>query len=119
MITINPGTGPVPDATEANAGASAAVFVLDLSAKGLPVADAVRSPEQDHGEGRYAFTLTMADPTRRTVEVQMPGLSIERVRFMGEDGQNIWHFPRLYVDGSSCVWQFALDACEPDEEDGE
>ncbi|MBY8341983.1 hypothetical protein LXH13_06300 [Streptomyces spinosirectus] len=115
MIIINPGSGPVSEATEENATGNTAVFVLDLGAKGLPVSDAVRHPEADYGDGRYAFTLAMADG--RSIEIQMPGLPVERVRYLGEDGQNIWDFPRLYVDDSSWVWNYALDACEPDDED--
>lgn len=115
-VFINPGSGPVAEATEEQAAAAMAVFVLDLSAQGLPVTGAARQPEADYGDGRYAFTLAMADG--RTIEVQMPGLPVEQVRYLGEDGQNIWDFPRLYVDDSSWVWKFALDVCEPDDEDG-
>jgi hypothetical protein len=53
----------------------------------------------------------------RSIEIQMPGLPVERVRYMGETGQNIWDFPRLYVDDSSWIWQFALSVCKPDDED--
>lgn len=111
-IIINPGSGPVPDATAEQAAENAAMFVLDLGARRLPVAKAERRPDADYGDGRFAFELTMADG--RSIEIQMPGVPVERVRFLGEDGQNIWDFPRLYVDGSSWVWQFALSACEDD-----
>lgn len=114
-IIINPGTGPVADATEANAAVNITVFGDDLRAAGLDVHGCNRLRDDDYGDGRYAFEVAMADG--RTIEIQMPGLPVERVRFMGEDGQNIWHFPRLYVDGSSMVWEFALSACEPDETD--
>jgi hypothetical protein len=30
------------------------------------------------------------------------------VRYLGIPGQNIWDFPRLFVDGSSWVWKFAI-----------
>ena len=53
----------------------------------------------------------------RTIEIQMPGLPVDRVRFLDEDGQNIWDFPRLYVDDSSWVWKYALSVCEPDGDD--
>ncbi|MET9086130.1 hypothetical protein ABZX77_30365 [Streptomyces sp. NPDC004237] len=115
-IIINPGTGPVADATEANAAINITVFGDDLQAAGLPVDSCTRAQGADYGDGRYAFTLAMGDG--RTIEIQMPGLPVDQVRFMSEDGQNIWHFPRLYVDDSSMVWEFALGACEPDE-DGE
>lgn len=113
-IIINPGTGPVPEATEEHAAASMLAFGEDLRHTGLDVKDFSRTPDADYGEGRFAFTLNMADG--RTVEVQMPGLPLDRVRYTGADGQNIWDFPRLYIDGSSWVWKFALTVCEPDEE---
>ncbi|MFJ8153924.1 hypothetical protein [Streptomyces sp. NPDC094468] len=111
-ISINPGTGPVAEATEANAATNITVFGDDLRKAGLDVRDCTRKPDDDYGDGRFAFQLAMADG--RTIEIQMPGLPIERVRFMSQDGQNIWNFPRLYVDGSSYVWEFALSVCEDD-----
>ena len=38
----------------------------------------------------------------------MPGISLEKVRFMGKEDENIWDFPRLYVDDESYVWKYAL-----------
>ncbi|MFF0139708.1 hypothetical protein ACFYRN_25045 [Streptomyces sp. NPDC005227] len=114
-VIINPGSGPVPEATEAHAAVNVTVFGDDLKRAGIVVTDCARTPGADYGDGRFAFNLTTEDG--RTIAVQMPGLPVERVRWLGEEGQNIWDFPRLYVDDSSWVWQFALSACEPDEED--
>jgi hypothetical protein len=112
-ISINPGSDPVSQATEEHATANMAAFTDDLRARGLDVDTFIRRPDSDYGEGRYAYTLAMSDG--RSVEIQMPGLSVDHVRYLGEDGQNIWDFPRLYVDDSSWVWNFALDMCGPDE----
>lgn len=114
-VIINPGSGPVPDASEAHAATNVTVFGDDLRRAGIVVASCSRTPDADYGEGRFAFTLTTDDG--RSIEIQMPGLPVEQVRFLGEDGQNIWDFPRLYVDGSSWVWKFALSVCQPDEGD--
>lgn len=114
-IIINPGSGPVHEATEEHAAINITVFADDLRRAGLGIDGCARLPDADYGEGRYAFALAMADG--RSIEIQMPGLPVERVRFLGEEGQNIWDFPRLYVDGSSWVWQFALSVCEPEGED--
>lgn len=38
----------------------------------------------------------------------MPGIALENVRYVGADDQNIWDFPRLYVEGSSWVWEFGV-----------
>lgn len=114
-IAINPGSGPVSSATETNATANMGVFTDDLRAMNLDVDTFTRRAASDYGEGRYAYSVAFADG--RSVEVQMPGLPVEHVRFLSEPGQNIWHFPRLYVDDSSWVWQWALSACEPDEDE--
>ncbi|MFF3848019.1 hypothetical protein [Streptomyces sp. NPDC002328] len=115
IVVINPGTGPVPQASEAHAATNITVFADDLRRAGLGVDSCERTPAADYGDGRYAFTIAMADG--RSIEIQMPGLPVDQVRFIDGDSQNIWHFPRLYVDGSSWVWKFALGACEPDDED--
>lgn len=113
-IIINPGTGPVHEATEQHAATNITVFADDLRRAGLGVDGCTRLPDADYGDGRFAFALAMADG--RAVEIQMPGLPLDQVRYMKEDGQNIWDFPRLYVDDSSWVWKWALTVCEPDEE---
>lgn len=111
-ISINPGTGPVEGATEEHAAINITVFSDDLRRAGLDVHACNRKPDRDGRDGRFAFELVMADG--RSIEIQMPGLPVEKVRFMDGDGQNIWNFPRLYVDGSSYVWEFALSVCEDD-----
>lgn len=106
-VFINPGSGPVTQATEEHAAINITVFADDLRRAGLGVDGCTRLPEADYDGGRYAFALTMADG--HTVEIQMPGRPVDRVRYMGDDGQNIWNFPRLYVDGDSWIWEFALN----------
>jgi len=39
----------------------------------------------------------------------MPGLPLDRVRYIGAPEQNAWRFPRLFVDGNSWLWEFALE----------
>ncbi|MFJ2477089.1 hypothetical protein ACIOWI_29645 [Streptomyces sp. NPDC087659] len=113
MIVINPGSGPVAEATEEHAAINIAVFADDLRRAGFAVDGCTRTPDADYGDGRYAFTLAMADG--RAIEIQMPGLPTDKVRYLSEPDQNIWDFPRLYVDGSSWVWSYALGSCEPDD----
>jgi hypothetical protein len=42
-------------------------------------------------------------------EVLMPGLLLSQVRYTGDGYQNIWDYPRLYVDGDSWVWKYAIE----------
>lgn len=111
-ISINPGTGPVIGATEEHAKANMDAFSADLRELGVYVTGLTRRPDADE-DGRYAYLLTMGDA--RKVEVEMPGLPLDQVRYTGADGQDIWDFPRLYVDGSSWIWKFALSSCKAPE----
>jgi hypothetical protein len=101
-IIINPGTGEVKEATAEHAINNIKHFITDCGVDGV---EFKRISKQDYGEGRYAFILWK---DTRSYEIQMPGKPLEEVRFMNNDNQNIWHFPRLYVDGSSWVWKYAL-----------
>jgi len=102
-ISINPGSGPVANAKEAYATENIEAFIRDCSGDGIKWR---RKPESDEN-GRFTFVL-YKDGTDRTHEIDMPGLPLDRVRFMEEPGQNPWNFPRLFVDGSSWFWMFAI-----------
>ena len=104
QMIINPGSGPVDNATEENAIENMKHYVTDTGQTDL---EFVRFPKLDYGEGRFAFILFKKDSTRYH-EIQMPGLQLSRVRFVGSDDQDIWDFPRLYVDGSSWVWMYSI-----------
>ena len=60
---------------------------------------------QEYNDGYYNFRLHR---WLRVCNVFMPGFPVECVRFTGQDDQDIWRFPRLYVDGCSWVWKFAV-----------
>ena len=102
-VVINPGSGPVDGANEEHAIAAVQKFIEDL---GLGDVEALRASEVDEG-GRFGFEL-VKDPY--SVLIEMPGLAVDRVRYVAAPTQNIWDFPRLYVDGSSWVWLYALKA---------
>ena len=102
IVTINPGTGPLPEATEAHAIENIKHYVTDC---GVPRVDWVRIPAYDYGGGRYAFLVWRQNVCH---EVQMPGLPLHEVRYVASGGQSPFDYPRLYVDGSSWLWAFAL-----------
>ena len=101
-VVINPGSGPVAESTEELAAENMKQFVVDCNSAWLSF---TRAADRDYGNGRFAFLLTNGV---RTHEIQMPGIPLEKVRFMGEAAQNIWDFPRMYVDGSSWVWRVGI-----------
>lgn len=103
-VVINPGTGPVANATEENAIENIKAFVRECEeTSGCAGIQCERAPEND-GRGRFGFRLKRGTAEH---EVEMPGLTLDRVRYV-DDTQKIWLFPRLYVDGSSWVWKFAV-----------
>lgn len=106
---MNPGTEPLPMGTEEIAKANMLVFAEDVAAQGPKVAKHERTPGKDYGEGRFAFTLALAD--ERTFEVQMPGIPLERLR---GDGTNPFAYHRLYVDGNSWLWDFGVSIVAED-----
>lgn len=105
-VFVNPGTGHVidyaPRVREAWARSNMLAFAMDV---GMPSSYTLlrRAPV----DGRWAFELRYAGA--KSI-VGMPGCSLARVRYMGRDNQNIWDFPRLYVDGFSLAWLYAVDA---------
>lgn len=101
---MNPGTEPLPLATEERAIANMAVFVEDLANEAHTAKSHERTPEKDYGEGRFAFTVWRDDG--REFEVQMPGIPLERLR--GDASSNAFAFQRLYVDGDSWLWGYAV-----------
>lgn len=112
MIIINPGTGPVEGATLDHAYENMRALLKDC---GRPEAKFRRDPETDVEGGRFPFLVTCPPDGEEhhkewEVTVDMPGIPLEEVRFLGKKDQNIWHFPRLYVDGSSWVWKFAINS---------
>lgn len=105
-IYINPGTGGVTNANEKNAVDNIKHFITDLNLTNIKY---TRFSELDYGEGRYCFILFDLE-RNRCCEIQMPGLTLGNVRYVDSSTQNIWNFPRLYVDGSSWVWCYAIDS---------
>ena len=107
-VYLNPGTGRCVNATEANAEANMRQYIADSPLLGL-----IWERETTYdGDGRFGFRVWWDDEGTKTrygyIEIEMPGWELPRVRYMGEPGQNIWDFPRLYVDGASWIWKFAI-----------
>lgn len=106
-IIINPGSGPVEGATEEWAAFNAGVFTGELIQAGLTVVWAERRTDLDHN-GRAGWAVLLEGDDEPTL-IEMPGISFDRVRYIEHPSQNIWDFPRLYIDGSSWVWKFAVE----------
>lgn len=106
MIYINPGTKPVANTTLENAMANMRMLVADINSEHR--VEWLHDSNNDYGEGRYCFLLLDYD-NHTFHEIQMPGTPLSKVRYMQEEGQNIWDFPRLYIDDGSWIWFVAVD----------
>lgn len=113
-LSINPGTGPVAGATAEHARANLDHFLTDLTNAGH-TASYVATGDTPV-DGRWMYVIRVDD---RLWEIQMPGLPLDKVRYMAEDGQSAWNYPRLYVEGSSWLWTFALDIISRYDQDEE
>lgn len=101
-IVVNPGSGPVDGETSwDNAYENITTYIADCE---IPMR-IVRS-EHEPDEGRYLFVLKN-DEYDYQIEVEMPGLPLDKVRYVEGDKRSILDFPRLYVDGSSWIWYIA------------
>lgn len=101
-IIMNPGSGPVGgEVSWDNAYENITAYIADCE---IPMR-VVRS-EHEEKDGRYLFVLKN-DEYDCQIDVEMPGLPLDRVRYIKGDGRNIHEFPRLYVDGSSWIWYIA------------
>jgi hypothetical protein len=136
MLVINPGAGPVAAATRENAAENMRQFaedctaIYDLLPNGLFSDDPSTKrtttsfadlPDEHEPDGRFTFSLTRKDCKGRDIvhKILMPGLPLDDVRYLGEP-QDIWDYPRLYVDRSSWVWKYAVHViCSGDDEDAE
>lgn len=127
-VLINPGTGSVgPGALLRHAWRAVRQLrrdVLDPSLVaradlGPAITDRVqlerRPRADDHrhesgsifdSRGRYGFAIRV--PGSRWIPVDVPGLPVERIRYLGLGQQSAWDYPRLYVDGNSWLWEFAV-----------
>lgn len=100
-IVINPGSGPVAKGTVEQSEINIQKFIEDVAIENMTY----RFRKSDES-GRHDYEVY---GNNEVVEVSMPAIPLDKVRYVGTEDQNIWHFPRLYVDGSSWVWMYAVD----------
>ena len=101
-VLINPGTGPVPRAQSRWARFNIAAFAREV---GRDV-DVDHVPRAD-GDGRWTFKLTYG---KRRVEVSMPGCP--RACLTNPDAVGLIFPYRIYVDGNSWMWRFAVEIAQ-------
>lgn len=97
IITINPGTEPSPSATLENAVAIVDRICADLT---IPRSSVTRRPSGDV-DGFFGFTIAAQPP----FDIDVPGED-PAVFFLSRPFTS----RRMYVDGSSWLWGFAIGA---------
>ncbi len=117
-VVINPGTGSVHSGSGSvlrrNADRNMRALCRDAGCGND--CQVIRYGDVDD-DGRYPYKIIRVVRRRRaagvrkySVLVGMPGVRLERVRILENDGQNAWDFPRLYIDGNSWLWHFAVNS---------
>ncbi|WP_158894300.1 hypothetical protein [Amycolatopsis anabasis] len=110
MLLVNPGSGPFPTGDEGTASVNMDVFVADVCDRwNYTLVTSARRPEKDGDDGRYTWDLEFLRPNgqRHRCEVRMFG--VPRDYGVG-DNPLAFPEPRLYVDGQSWVWDFAVSS---------
>lgn len=104
-LIVNPGIGSIEGSNKEDAIQNLNQLLEDADLKKV-VVEYIR--EED---GRFYFMCSVG----HMFEVGMPGLPLNQVRYMKEPSQNIWDFPRLYIDGSSWIWYYAISIIRGEE----
>lgn len=102
-VYINPGGGDVPQATVENARRAVELFLDDCHTCGWTV--------------EWDGTLTAYDGSRWDTKITVGGV-VHEVSMPGDDPDRTrrsepWVSYRLYVDGSSWLWGYALNMVDP------
>jgi len=105
---VNPGTGDVLGATSEDAVRNMEEFAREVAERHNDHELAIVG-QVDRGDGRSAFELR--GPVIGNHLIDMPGLPLDQVRFVEAEGQNIWKYPRLFVDGKPWLWKYAVNVC--------
>jgi hypothetical protein len=65
-----------------------------------------RDISKDKRDGRFTYQLSHEE---KEIQVEMPGLPLERVRYLRKEKKESCDFPQLRVDESSWTWDFAVE----------
>jgi hypothetical protein len=113
-----PETDPDPQSlAEMLAEKNMRVFLLEIRAAGVDATDYFRESESQYksGDPNY-FCYGVKVAAGYVIQVQMPGVPLDLVRFTGESGQNMTDFRQLCIDGSWWYWKYAVNRCLPRED---
>lgn len=108
---INPGAGTVRGRTTfSHARQNLEALVKEAGLPGLTrrVVDRAADEGCYHFELGYPLPGHVNIPRSRWCPVGMPGLPLRQVRFVDDVKQDCLEFPRLYINGNSWLWKYAV-----------
>lgn len=112
VVILNPGAGRVRGrVTHKDADRNMRALLKEINLPGLDWCHDKSTKGCRGGyEGRYDY-IVLGPRVGSSVlcfVVCMPGLPLERVRFTSFETQDCLEFPRLYVNGNSYYWLYAV-----------
>ncbi len=102
MMIVNMGTQAMCDTSPKLAKVGIAQFVEDLDIAKVKV----KRDKKGDNDGWYGFTLKSK---HAKISVLMPGLPLDYMRPAPGASKESIGFQRLYVEGNSWLWRFALE----------
>jgi hypothetical protein len=105
MIIINPGTFNTPKGDRSQSEHNIKEFIKQLGV------DAEYKFIEDCSNGRHSYKIWNDNHSHI---VDMPAIPLKDIIYKSGEKRSIFEFPRLYVDGSSWLWEFALRVCFDD-----
>jgi len=110
---VNHGSEPISEASLCLAEVAVDRFAQQAAqVHGMRLRGRCRLPEADR-HGRFGFVLTFAWAAGQEIdhEIAMPGVSLDLVEYRAQDRTSCWDFYRLYLNGGSWLWEFAINLC--------
>jgi hypothetical protein len=104
-IILNPGAGKCEEGTFEQACRNIDSYIEDCGVP-LKIGEKHEVPDENN---RYMFKLDFeTGMVDFRFEVLMPGVDLEKVRYLELENQDIWDFPRIIMDDESYVWKYGL-----------
>lgn len=113
IALVNPGSEPVRRPELGLAEAAVDRFVQQATqVHGLQFRGRRRLHSADRN-GRFGFVIAFADASGLGMEheIVMPGVRLRYLEYRGQGGGRVRYFYRLYLNGVSWLWPFAISLC--------
>ncbi len=110
---VNHGSEPISEASLCLAEVAVDRFAQQAAqVHGMRLRGRRRLSEADR-HGRFGFVLVFACAGGQEIEheIAMPGVRLDLVEYRAQDRTSAWDIHRLYLNGASWLWEFAINLC--------